>query len=74
MQIQLSVNENNADFFLQYLNAFKEGIIEDIVISDASDTRFMVNNLEEVHHRLDQAEQRGAYMSHDDLWREFGVS
>ncbi len=34
----------------------------------------MVNSMEEVHRRLDQAEKRGEYMSHDDLWREFGVN
>ncbi len=74
MQIQLSINENNADFFLQYLNAFKDGIIEKIVISDAHDTSFMVNSMEEVRHRLDHAEKRGDYISHDNLWRELGVN
>ena len=73
MQIQLSINEKNADFFLQYLHSLKEGIIEKIVISDVPDTSFMVNSVEEVHRRLDQAEKRGEYTSHDDFWREFGV-
>jgi len=74
MQIQLSINEKYADFFLQYLHSLKEGIIEKIVISDAPDTSFMVNNVDEVHQRLDHAEKRGSYISHDDLWRELGVN
>ena len=74
MQIQLSINENNADFFLQYLHSLKEGIIEKIVISDVPDTSFMVNSMEEVRHRLDHAEKRGDYISHDNLWRELGVN
>lgn len=28
MHIQLEINEKNADFFLQYLNSLKEGIVE----------------------------------------------
>jgi len=73
MHIQLDINEKNADFFLQYLDSLKEGIIKNIVISDDSRS-FMVSSVEEVRKRLASAEKNADYKEHDDFWKEMGVS
>jgi len=73
MHIQLDINEKNADFFLQYLDSLKEGIIKNIVISDDSRS-FMVGSVEEVRKRLATAEKNSDYKEHDDFWKEMGVS
>ncbi|MBA1419439.1 MAG: hypothetical protein FAF03_00860 [Epsilonproteobacteria bacterium] len=57
MQIQLDINEKNADFFLQYLDSLKEGIIKKMVITDDSKS-FMVSSVEEVRKRIESAEKK----------------
>jgi len=73
MHIQLDINEKNADFFLQYLDSLKEGIVKNMVITDDSKS-FMVDSVEEVRKRLDSAEKNADYKEHDDFWKEMGVS
>jgi len=73
MHIQLDINEKNADFFLQYLDSLKEGIIKNMVITDDSRS-FMVSSVEEVRKRLASAEKNADYKEHDDFWKEMGVS
>ena len=73
MQIQLTINEKSADFFLQYLHSLKEGIVERIVIDDVPQKRFEVGSVDEVRHRIDQAEKRGDYMEHNAFWGSVGV-
>ncbi|HFU77806.1 MAG TPA: hypothetical protein ENK68_04815 [Epsilonproteobacteria bacterium] len=73
MHIQLDINEKNADFFLQYLDSLKEGIIKKMVITDDSRS-FMVSSVEEVRKQLDDAETNADYKEHDDFWKEMGVS
>jgi len=73
MLIQLDINEKNADFFLQYLDSLKEGIINKMVISDDSKS-FMVSSVEEVRKRTDLAEKNAEYEEHDAFWEEMGVS
>jgi len=73
MQIQLDINEKNADFFLQYLDSLKEGIIKKMVITDDSKS-FMVSSVEEVRKRIDNAEKNAEYEEHDAFWKEMGVS
>jgi len=73
MQIQLDINEKNADFFLQYLDSLKEGIIKKMVITDDSKS-FMVSSVEEVRKRIESAEKNAEYEEHDAFWKEMGVS
>jgi len=73
MHIQLDINEKNADFFLQYLDSLKEGIIKNMVITDDSRS-FMVGSVEEVRKRLADAEKNADYKEHDGFWKEMGVS
>ena len=73
MHIQLDISEHSADFFLQYLDSLKEGIIKNMVISDDSKS-FMVGSVEEVRKRLASAEKNADYKEHDDFWEEIGVS
>ncbi len=74
MQIQLDINEKNADFFLQYLNSLKDGIIEKMVIKDDVSKSFMVSSKDEVSQRLENAEKNADYEEHDIFWKEMGVS
>ena len=73
MHIQLDINEKHADFFLQYLESLKQGIVEKVVITDDSRS-FMVENIEEVRKRLLRAEKNGDYAEHDVFWKEMGIS
>ncbi len=74
MQIQIEISENNADFFLQYLNKLRDGIIEKIVISEEDkSSSFRVQSKEEVSRRIQSAEERGEYVAHDLFWKEMGV-
>ena len=73
MRIQLDISEHSADFFLQYLDSLKEGIIKNMVISDDSRS-FMVGSVAEVRKRLVAAEKNADYKEHDDFWEEMGVS
>lgn len=73
MQIQLEINEKSADFFLQYLNSLKEGIVEKMVITDDVSKSFTVNSVADVRKRVDTAEKNGDYEEHDAFWKEMGV-
>ena len=74
MQIQLDINEKNSDFFLQYLDSLKEGIIKKMVITDDDSKSFMVSSVDEVRKRLDNAEKNAEYEEHESFWKEMGVS
>ncbi len=74
MQIQIDINEKNAEFFLQYLNSFKDGIIEKIVIKDEVNQSFMVSSKDEVLKRLESAQKSADYKEHDAFWKEMGVN
>ena len=71
MQIELKIDDAKAGFFLEYLNAFKEDIIESITIKDAPS--FLVTDVEEVKERVLKAEQRAAFSSHEAFWDEMNV-
>ena len=73
MHIQLDINEKNADFFLQYLNSLKEGIIEKMTITDDTSKSFIVSSTDEVHKRVDSAEKNADYQEHDLFWKEMGI-
>jgi hypothetical protein len=73
VQIQLQINEKNADFFLQYLNSLKDGIVEKVVISQNDNPDFVVADTAEVHRRISAAEKNGDYQNHDDFWAEIGT-
>jgi len=73
MQIQLQINENKIDFFLEYLNSLKDGIIEKIEIQKESSQSFMVDNMDEVKRRIESAESSANYSSHDEFWKEMGI-
>jgi len=73
MHIQLEINEKHADFFLQYLESLKQGIVEKMVITDDSKS-FIVESVEEVRKRLALAEKNGEYTEHDAFWKEMGVN
>ena len=68
MQIELKIDDAKAGFFLEYLNAFKEDIIESITIKDAPS--FLVTDEEEVKKRVLKAERRAAFSSHEAFWDE----
>jgi len=74
VHIQLEINEKNADFFLQYLNSLKEGIIEKIIISDEASKSFIVDSIDEIHKRIESAEKNADYQEHDLFWKEMGVN
>jgi len=74
MQIQLDISERSADFFLQYLDSLKEGIVKKMVITDDGSRSFMVGSVEEVRKRIDRAEKNAEYEEHDAFWKEMGVS
>jgi hypothetical protein len=74
MHIQLDINEKHADFFLQYLDSLKEGIIKNVVITDDSRRSFMVSSTEEVRKHLADAEKNADYKEHDNFWKEMDVS
>ena len=74
MQIQLDINQKSADFFLQYLDSLKDGIIEKMVIKDDASKSFMVSSKDEVSQRLENAEKNADYEEHDAFWKEMDVS
>ena len=74
MHIQLEINEKNADFFLQYLNSLKEGIVEKMTITEDASKSFMVSSTNEVHKRIESAEKNADYQEHDLFWKELGVN
>lgn len=73
MQIQLQINENKIDFFLEYLNSLKDGIIEKIEIKKELNSKFMVDSIEEVHRRIENAEKSEHDSSHEEFWERMGI-
>jgi len=73
MHIELQINDEKADFFLEYLNSFKNGVIENITIKKNTKQSFLVGSIEEVRERVDNAKKRGNYTSHQEFWEEMGV-
>jgi len=69
MNIQLQINESKAEFFLEYLNSLKDGIVEKIEISNEPKYSFIISNKNEVKKRITKAEQRADYQEHDDFWQ-----
>jgi len=74
MQIQLEINEQKADFFLEYLRSLKDGIVEKMVITDDSNKEFTVNSVEEIQARVMDAEKNADYQEHEAFWKEMAVS
>jgi hypothetical protein len=70
MNIQLQINESKAEFFLEYLNSLKDGIVEKIEIANEPKYSFMISDKNEVKKRIANAEQRADYQEHDDFWKE----
>jgi len=73
MHIELQINDEKADFFLEYLNSFKNGIIENITIKKKEKHSFLVSSIEEVKERVDNAQKRGNYTPHKEFWEEMGL-
>lgn len=55
MHIELHINENRVEFFLEYLNSLKDGIIEKIEIKQKPS--FMLSSVDEVKKRVELAEK-----------------
>jgi hypothetical protein len=68
MQIELKIHDAKAGFFLEYLEAFKSDIIESIVIKD--EPSFLLRDAKEVKRRVQEAEKRGEFSSHEQFWDE----
>lgn len=71
MHIELQINENRVEFFLEYLNSLKDGIIEKMEIK--KQPSFMLSSVDEVKKRVELAEKNANYTEHDDFWQEMGV-
>ncbi len=74
MQIQLEINEQKVDFFLEYLRSLREGIIEKMVINDDARKSFMVSNIDDIQSRVKNAEKNADYQEHEAFWKEMGTS
>ena len=71
MHIELQINESRVEFFLEYLNSLKDGIIEKMEIKQKPN--FMIDNVDEVKKRVELAERNANYIEHDVFWKEMGV-
>ncbi len=74
MQIQLEINEQKVDFFLEYLRSLREGIIEKMVINDDARKSFVVSNIDDIQSRVKNAEKNADYQEHEAFWKEMGTS
>jgi len=72
MQIHIEINDNKAEFFLEYLNSLKEGIVKNIHIIDNKNS-FEVSSMEEVKKRVLSAEKNAKFQEHKEFWQELGV-
>ena len=72
MQIHIEINDNKAEFFLEYLNSLKEGIVKNIHIIDNKNS-FEVSSIEEVKKRVLNAEKNAKFQEHKEFWQELGV-
>jgi len=71
MHIELQINESRVEFFLEYLNSLKDGIIEKMEIKQKPN--FMIDNVDEVKKRVELAEKNANYIEHEAFWKEMGV-
>jgi hypothetical protein len=53
MYVELKINDNKIDFFMEYLQSFKEGIIENIQVRENRDES--INPLDEMRSDLKDA-------------------
>ena len=58
------------DFFLEYLQSFKEGIIENIDIKEEESSDFVVKSIDEVKKRIKKAEDNADYLSEKEFEKE----
>jgi len=72
MQINLEISDNKAEFFLEYLNSLKDGIVKNIHIIDNKNS-FEVSSTDEVRKRVLSAEKNAKYQEHNEFWQELGV-
>lgn len=72
MHIELEINDEKANFFLEYINSLKEGIVESVKVSEGS-LSFEVSSVEEVRRRVKAAEESGEYTDHETFWKEMGL-
>ncbi len=70
MYIELKINDAKMDFFLEYLQSFKEGIIEHIDIKAEQSPDFVVKSIDEVNGRIKKAEDNADYLSEDEFEKE----
>jgi hypothetical protein len=70
MYIELKINDAKMDFFLEYLQSFKDGIIENIDIKEEQNPSFMVSNIDEVKKRIKKAEDNADYLSEEEFEKE----
>ncbi len=70
MYIELKINDAKIDFFLEYLQSFKDGIIENIDIKEEQSLGFVVSNIDEVKKRVKKAEDNADYLSEEEFEKE----
>jgi hypothetical protein len=70
MYIELKINDAKMDFFLEYLQSFKDGIIENIDIKEELSPIFEVSSIDEVKKRIKKAEDNADYLSEEEFEQE----
>ncbi len=70
MYIELKINDAKVDFFLEYLQSFKDGIIENIDIKEELSPIFEVSSIDEVRKRIKKAEDNADYLSEEEFEQE----
>ena len=70
MYIELKINDAKIDFFLEYLQSFKDGIIENIDIKEEQSPSFVVSSIDEVRKRIKKAEDNADYLSEEEFKKE----
>ncbi len=70
MYIELKINDAKVDFFLEYLQSFKDGIIENIDIKEELSPIFEVSSIDEVKKRIKKAEDNADYLSEEEFEQE----
>lgn len=58
------------DFFLEYLQSFKDGIIESIDIKEEQSPSFVLSSIDEVKKRIKKAEDNADYLSEEEFEKE----
>ncbi len=70
MYIELKINDAKIDFFLEYLQSFKDGIIENINIKEELSPIFEVSSIDEVKKKIKKAEDNADYLSEEEFEQE----